>query len=73
MTNSLTVVPLVVEAEDGSRTTYTLKVVKESLVSSLIEKLVIKEGKIKPDFHKNTLDYTVIVPYEITNLDMLIT
>lgn len=66
-------IKLEVEAEDGSKTTYTLEIRKTNILSSKLAKLEIKEGEISPSFHKNTLSYTVKVPYEVTNLkDMII-
>jgi len=73
LTGNNIVVDLIVEAEDGSKTTYQVIVKKSSDLSSKLSNLVIKEGEISPYFHKNTESYTVKVPYEVTSLDMIIT
>ena len=52
--NIETEIELIVTAEDGSKTTYKVKVIKDIESSSKIEKLVIKEGQLYPSFHKNT-------------------
>ena len=64
-------IDLVVKAEDGSKTTYQVVVNKPSEYSSKLASLTIKDGEISPRFNKNTLAYTINVPNEITNLDMI--
>lgn len=78
LTQYETVISLTVTAEDRSKTTYTIKVLKgekkeEEEFSSKLSELVIKQGELTPSFHKNTTDYSIKVPYEITSLqDMII-
>ena len=73
LTNDTTVVELMVVAEDGSMKTYTVSIEREVKASSKIIDLVVKDGELYPEFHKNTTSYTVLVPYEVTSLDMLVT
>lgn len=63
-------VELVVTAEDGSKNTYTVHIIKDITNSSKLKKLVVKDGELYPHFHKNITSYTIIVPYEVTSLNM---
>lgn len=63
-------VDLVVEALDGSKTTYQVTINKPGEFSSKLSSLIVKDGEIKPNFNKNTLAYTINVPNEITSLDL---
>lgn len=67
-----TLIELEVEAEDLSKKTYQIIVKKNNNSSSKLENLIVKEGELSPYFHKNTESYTLKVPYEVTNLDMII-
>ena len=73
LTDNNMVVQLEVVAENGSKTIYQVIIRKEGSLSSKLENLVIKNGELTPSFHKNTNNYTIKVPYEVTNLDMIVT
>ena len=64
------IVELVVEADDGSKTTYQVTINKPSEYSSKLASLIIKDGELAPGFNKNTLLYTINIPNEVTSLDM---
>ena len=68
--NSETEIPLTVKSQNGSQSIYKLTVIKENALSSKILSLNVKEGELSPTFNKNILNYNLIVPYEITSLDM---
>ena len=70
LTELETIVSLKVVAEDGSTKTYKVIIKKETTYSSKIESLVVKEGELSPEFHKNTTSYSVLIPYEVTSLNM---
>lgn len=69
-------VELVVTSASGTKTTYRVKIEVEGQeeYSSLLADLVVKEGRLQPEFNKNQKDYIIRVPYEVTSLeDMEIT
>lgn len=66
-------IPLVVTAQDGSSTTYNVKVVRDIKSSSKLSGLVVKDGELYPSFHKLITNYTILVPYEVKSLNMDIT
>ena len=63
-------IPLVVTAEDGSKTTYKVKVERQIVASSYLKNLVVKDGELYPNFHKLITSYTILVPNEVRSLDM---
>ncbi|MCM1053584.1 MAG: cadherin-like beta sandwich domain-containing protein [Ruminococcus sp.] len=62
-----------VTSSDGVIRTYTININRAEEFSSKIMDLIVKNGELKPKFDKNTTDYTVAVPYEVTKLDMIVT
>ena len=61
---------IVVTAEDNSYTqTYTVNVYRQSNEVKLAT-LTVSEGTLNPTFHSDTLDYNVIVRYNISSLDI---
>lgn len=68
-----TIIPLTVTAEDGNVTIYNVKVIRNIETSSKLKNLIVKNGELYPGFHKLITSYTILVPNEVTTLDMLIT
>lgn len=66
-------VSVVVTAENGNTKTYTINVIREDIVSALLENLEVKNYEISPEFNSYVNSYDVTVDYEITSLDLLIT
>ena len=66
-------IPIVVTAEDGSTKTYTVIVKRKKEVSSKLLDIKAKEGILSPSFDKNTLEYTITVPNEVTSLSLEVT
>ena len=64
------IIPLTVTAEDGSIRTYTINVKKKYNASSKLLDIKAKEGILSPSFDKNTLEYTITVPNEVTSLTL---
>ena len=65
-------ISIVVEAEDGTLKTYQIIVSKEQEVSSKLLDIKAKEGLLSPTFDKNTLEYMITVPNEVTSLNLSI-
>ena len=61
---------LVVTAENGDIRTYKLNVVRKGEPSSKLIKLRAQEGVLSPTFDKNTVDYSITVPTEVTSLTL---
>lgn len=61
-------IQIVVTAENGISNFYTITVTRENIVSSLLEKLNIKDYQMDQKFASEVFDYTVTVDYEIENL-----
>ena len=61
---------VVVESEAGNKRTYTLTVVREDVVSSLLQSLSIKNYLPTPIFSSEIFDYNITVDNEVTNLDL---
>lgn len=66
-------IDIVVTAEDGSTKTYTIHVNKKAIISSKLLDIKAHEGKLSPEFEKNTLEYLIMVPNEVTSLTLDIT
>ena len=66
-------VEIIVTAEDGNTKTYTIIFNKKEEASSKLLDIKANEGKLTPEFDKDTLDYIVTVPNEINNLTLNIT
>ena len=64
------IIPITVTAEDGSTKTYTVTVKKQQEASSKLLDIKAKEGILSPSFDKNTLEYTITVPNEVTSLSL---
>ena len=73
LTDATTDISLVVTAEDGSIKTYTVHVNKEKTASSKLLDIKSQEGILSPEFDKNTYEYTISVPNEVTKLNLDIT
>ena len=67
--NKSTDITLNVVAENGDTRDYVIHVIKDMSSNSKIASLVISEGELDPEFSKNTITYSVKVPYETTSLD----
>ena len=64
-------IEIVVTAENGtSKTNYKIYVTMEKAPSTKLKNLTVGEGELSPAFEKNTLNYYVEVPSEVTNLDL---
>lgn len=61
-------IQIVVTAENGISNVYTLTVTRENIVSSLLEKLSIKDYQMDQKFASEVFDYTVTVDYEVEDL-----
>lgn len=66
-------IDIVVTAEDGTTKTYTIHVNKKAVISSKLLDIKAHEGKLSPEFEKNTLEYLIMVPNEVTSLTLDIT
>lgn len=66
-------VPLEVTSEDGNKTIYKVNIIRDISTSSKLSKLVVKDGELYPAFHKLITSYTILIPNEITSLDMIAT
>lgn len=66
-------IEVVVTAEDGSISTYTILVTRKNLMSSKLLDIRAKEGRLLPEFSKNITDYTITVPNEVEALTLEIT
>ena len=67
--NKSTDITINVVAENGDTQDYIIHVIKDMSSNSKIASLVISEGELDPEFSKNTITYSVKVPYETTSLD----
>ncbi|UJF34843.1 S-layer homology domain-containing protein [Paenibacillus hexagrammi] len=67
LTGDQTDIPVVVTAEDNkTMVSYTVTVNRISpLMDASLRGLEISSGTLSPDFNKDTLEYTVKVPYEV--------
>lgn len=61
-------IPITVTAEDGSIKTYEIIVTRAKSTNNYLSSLNVLEGNIDPEFNKNTLIYSVEVPYEVDKL-----
>ncbi len=66
-------VNLIVTAEDKTTSTYKVHIKREIKANSYLKTLIVKNGELYPSFHKLINNYTILVPYEITSLDMIYT
>lgn len=64
------IISVTVSDQSGSITTYTINVERQKLTSSKIKELNIYEGLLTPSFNKDVTAYSVLVPNEITSLDL---
>lgn len=66
---------ITVTSSSGTTSTYKLNVTREGVEenSSLIESLIVNEGKLSPVFNKNVKDYFISIPNEINSLTFDIT
>ena len=55
---------VIVVGEDGTSKVYTVTITRQSVISSKIDKLYVKEGVLTPIFTPNTLEYNVTIPNE---------
>ena len=63
-----TVIPIAVTAQDGTTTTYTVRVTREDIPNAALSGLSLSEGELTPSFARDTLTYTARVPYRVTSL-----
>ncbi|MDE5830766.1 MAG: cadherin-like beta sandwich domain-containing protein, partial [Clostridia bacterium] len=65
-----TEIKLVVTSEDGNKTTYVVKVIRDVESLSTLKELILKDGEIYPKFHKLITSYMILVPYETRSFKM---
>lgn len=63
---------IVVTAPSGSKKTYTITVNRKDIRSSNnnLANIKVNEGELSPKFSSKTTEYTLIVPYEVENLNI---
>jgi uncharacterized protein YjdB len=61
--------PVIVTADDGSRTTYNLHVYRQSNEDRL-EKISVSTGRLDPPFSRNHFDYTLVLPGNADSVDI---
>ena len=61
---------IVVTAGDGTSQVYTLEVTRQKSSNNNLAILNTLEGTLNPTFDRDTTDYTMDVPYDITNLTL---
>ncbi len=57
-----------VTSEFGTKKVYTILVTKEASDNNNLASLNVSDGSLNPIFNKDTLDYEVIVPWDISNI-----
>lgn len=76
---AITTVTIKVTAENGSTKTYTVKVTRgkdpnaAKSTNNNLKSITVNEGILTPAFNKNTADYTLTVPGNIKNIDIVAT
>jgi len=64
-------VQIIVTAEDGTKRVYTLNVTRTTSSSdNNLKELIIKDGELSPKFEPDTLEYSIKVDEETTELDI---
>ena len=66
-------ITVIIEAEDGSRSTYTLTISSEDLINNYLSTLNVSCGNLDPVFNRETNSYTVFVDDAITSCNVLAT
>src|SRR5574344_783211 len=66
-------VNITVTSESGSIRTYSITVIRDAIISSLLSNLKITNYNLVPDFNSNINNYSLVVDNEITELGMNIT
>ena len=64
------IVNIVVISESGSIKTYTIKVIKEAIVSSYLSDLSIPNMELDATFNKELLEYFITVDYEVNDINL---
>lgn len=62
------VISVTVTAEDGSIKIYEIEVTRAKSSNNYLSALSVSEGTISPEFNKEIVSYSIIVPYEVTSL-----
>ena len=64
------IISITVQAQDGSIKTYVINVTKAASNNNYLSNLTISEGKLTPDFNRETLEYSVHVGNEVKTMDV---
>lgn len=70
LTTSLNTITVTVTAESGDIRTYTINITRKKSSNAYLAALSSLEGTLIPTFNKGVDQYTMDVPYEITNLTL---
>ncbi len=57
-----------VTSEFGTKKVYTILITKEASDNNNLASLNVNEGSLNPSFNKDTLDYEVIVPWDVSSI-----
>ena len=60
------IITILVEAEDGTTSTYKLNVLSEDLINNYLKTLTVSCGELNPVFDKKTQEYVVYIPDDQT-------
>lgn len=70
LTTGLNTITITVTAESGDIRTYTINITRKKSSNAYLAALSSLEGTLSPVFNKGVNQYTMDVPYEITNLTL---
>lgn len=63
-------ISIAVTAENGDINTYKININRAKNSNNYLSKLQVADGTLSPEFDKETLSYSISVPYEVTSLNL---